>query len=255
MTTALESVEAAALELSTSERAELIERLIDTVLPPPPLHPAWEAEIGRRVAEMDAGLVESLELIAATRWYLDDGGPAVAERFEAAIARALGLLDLMPQLGSPSFPGMRTWALKLSYSLVYRVQGEVMSQRPPRHAASPAAESTASAHSPPCDTASPPKKSLPRSRARNSGFTPSSTAGVSAPSSAAIAADARGHRRRSRRATSRSVTAKATAGNSTISAEKGTAHGQPPLLPRPAAWACSSTATSPIVSDTNIAAL
>ncbi|MBC7483577.1 MAG: hypothetical protein H7337_17150 [Rhizobacter sp.] len=30
----------------------MIERLIDTVLPAPPLHPAWEAEIARRVAEM-----------------------------------------------------------------------------------------------------------------------------------------------------------------------------------------------------------
>lgn len=60
MTITLESVEAAALELSAPERAELIERLIDTVLPPPPLHPAWEAEIARRVAEMDAGAVEGI---------------------------------------------------------------------------------------------------------------------------------------------------------------------------------------------------
>ena len=58
MTTALEDVEAAALRLSAAQRAELIERLIDTVLPAPPLHPAWEAEIARRVADMDAGLTE-----------------------------------------------------------------------------------------------------------------------------------------------------------------------------------------------------
>lgn len=56
----LETVEAAALQLSAEERTEWIERLIDTVLPAPPLHPAWEAEIARRVAEMDAGLVESI---------------------------------------------------------------------------------------------------------------------------------------------------------------------------------------------------
>ena len=56
----LESVEAAAMQLSAQERAELIERLIDTVLPHPPLHPAWEAEIARRVADMDAGLTESI---------------------------------------------------------------------------------------------------------------------------------------------------------------------------------------------------
>jgi len=60
MTASFEAVEAAALQLTEEERAELIERLIDTVSPAPPLHPAWEAEIARRVAEMDAGLGESV---------------------------------------------------------------------------------------------------------------------------------------------------------------------------------------------------
>ena len=60
MNASLDSVEAAALELTAEERVELVERLIDTVVPPPPLHPAWEAEIARRVAELDAGLVESV---------------------------------------------------------------------------------------------------------------------------------------------------------------------------------------------------
>ena len=60
MTASLETVEAAAMQLSAEERGELIERLIDTVLPSPPLHPAWEAEIARRVAEMDAGVVEAI---------------------------------------------------------------------------------------------------------------------------------------------------------------------------------------------------
>ena len=60
MSTTLESVEAAALELTAEERAELIERLIDTVIPAPPLHPAWEAEIARRVAELDAGTLECI---------------------------------------------------------------------------------------------------------------------------------------------------------------------------------------------------
>ena len=54
---ALKAVEAAALQLSAEDRAEMIERLIDT-LNLPPLHPAWEAEITRRVAEIDAGIVE-----------------------------------------------------------------------------------------------------------------------------------------------------------------------------------------------------
>ena len=48
------------MRLSAAQRAELIERLIDTVLPAPPLHPAWEAEIARRVADMDAGLTEPI---------------------------------------------------------------------------------------------------------------------------------------------------------------------------------------------------
>ena len=60
MTASLETVEAAAMQLSAEERGELIERLIDTVLQPPQLHPAWEAEIARRVAEMDAGVVEAI---------------------------------------------------------------------------------------------------------------------------------------------------------------------------------------------------
>lgn len=77
MNATLETVEAAALQLSAGERAELIERLIDTVLPPPPLHPAWEAEIARRVAEMDAGLVEGIpaeQVFAKMRALIDAHG-------------------------------------------------------------------------------------------------------------------------------------------------------------------------------------
>lgn len=76
MTASLETVEEAALRLSAEDRAELIERLIDTVLPPPPLHPAWEAEIARRVAEMDAGLVEGIpaeEVFAQMRAIIEAG--------------------------------------------------------------------------------------------------------------------------------------------------------------------------------------
>ncbi len=59
MSTSLDAVTADALKLSQGDRAELIERLVNTVLPTPPLHPAWEAEIARRIADMDAGLTES----------------------------------------------------------------------------------------------------------------------------------------------------------------------------------------------------
>jgi putative addiction module component (TIGR02574 family) len=80
MSTSLDDVTEQALKLSAEERAELIERLADTVLPAPPLHPAWEAEIARRVAEMDAGLVESIpaEQVFAELRDMIDG--KVAER-------------------------------------------------------------------------------------------------------------------------------------------------------------------------------
>lgn len=60
MSDALKSVEQAALALSAEERAALIDLLIPTVASAPQLHAEWEAEISRRVAEMDAGLVESI---------------------------------------------------------------------------------------------------------------------------------------------------------------------------------------------------
>jgi len=60
MSTSLDDVTAQALKLTAEERAVLIERLAEAGLPAPPLHPAWEEEIARRLAEMDAGLVESI---------------------------------------------------------------------------------------------------------------------------------------------------------------------------------------------------
>lgn len=67
------------------------------------------------------------ELLEATQWYLADGGPAVAEQFEWAVRRALDLLRLMPKLGKPNYPGVRTWAMKrFPYTLAYRIDGEVI---------------------------------------------------------------------------------------------------------------------------------
>lgn len=69
-----------------------------------------------------------LELLEATRWYLADGGPAVAEQFEWAVERALRLLAFMPRLGTGSYPGVRTWPLKgFPYTLVYRTTGKFIS--------------------------------------------------------------------------------------------------------------------------------
>lgn len=68
------------------------------------------------------------ELLEATRWCLDNQGPVVAEQFEWAVQRALRLLAFMPRLGSPSYPGVRTWPLKqFPYTLVYRVTGDLIS--------------------------------------------------------------------------------------------------------------------------------
>lgn len=67
------------------------------------------------------------ELLDATQWYLADGGIAAAERFEWAVTRAIRFLEYMPQLGTPSYPGLRTWPLKnFPYTLVYRVRGELI---------------------------------------------------------------------------------------------------------------------------------
>lgn len=67
------------------------------------------------------------ELLEATRWYLAYGGEPVAEQFESAVQRGLRLLEFMPRLGRPGFPGVRTWPLKhFPYTLVYRVKGGVI---------------------------------------------------------------------------------------------------------------------------------
>ena len=78
MSTSLDAVTADALKLSQGDRTELIERLVHTVLPAPPLHPAWEAEIARRIADMDAGLTESCsaeEVMAELRSMIEAHDP------------------------------------------------------------------------------------------------------------------------------------------------------------------------------------
>jgi putative addiction module component (TIGR02574 family) len=62
MAASLERVIEAALELTESERAELITTLISTFSPADgaSLDDAWLAEISRRSAEFDAGSVQAL---------------------------------------------------------------------------------------------------------------------------------------------------------------------------------------------------
>jgi putative addiction module component (TIGR02574 family) len=74
MSTSLDSVTAQAMNLSPADCAELIERLVSKVMPAPPLHPSWDAEIARRVAELDAGMVKSIpsgEVFAKARALID----------------------------------------------------------------------------------------------------------------------------------------------------------------------------------------
>ena len=60
MDVAFDSVLQAALALPLDKREQLIDSLAATLPSPivPPLHPAWQAEIERRSAEFDAGLVQ-----------------------------------------------------------------------------------------------------------------------------------------------------------------------------------------------------
>lgn len=67
------------------------------------------------------------ELLAALQRYRDQAGSPVADRFDDSVRRALMRLLQMPELGSPAAAGLRTWPLRhFPYTLVYRVQGEVL---------------------------------------------------------------------------------------------------------------------------------
>jgi len=67
MPTSIEAIEAQAMKLSPDERAALGERLLMSVAPSQALHPDWEAEIARRVADMDAGRTHFISAEEALR--------------------------------------------------------------------------------------------------------------------------------------------------------------------------------------------
>jgi putative addiction module component (TIGR02574 family) len=56
----VETLEAAALHLSTGERARLVERLITSLDADPEVEEAWAAEIERRQAQIESGAVSPL---------------------------------------------------------------------------------------------------------------------------------------------------------------------------------------------------
>ena len=60
MASSLQAVEAAALELSPEERAQLAQRLLSSLARDPDVEAAWDAEIRRRVAELESGVMDTI---------------------------------------------------------------------------------------------------------------------------------------------------------------------------------------------------
>ena len=70
MSSQLESVEAEAMKLSAEERAQLADRLIASLFEDAESEDAWEVEVERRIAEIEAGrskLIPASEAIARAR--------------------------------------------------------------------------------------------------------------------------------------------------------------------------------------------
>ena len=59
MDSSLQEVEAAALELSSEERAQLAQRLLSSLPRDPEVEARWDAEIRRRVAELESGAMDT----------------------------------------------------------------------------------------------------------------------------------------------------------------------------------------------------
>ncbi len=59
-TETVETLEAAALQLTPADRARLVEKLIATLDADPEVEEAWAAEVERRQAEMENGTVSLL---------------------------------------------------------------------------------------------------------------------------------------------------------------------------------------------------
>lgn len=60
MASSLHAVEAAALELSPEERAQLAQRLLSSLARDPEIEAAWDAEIRRRVADLESGAMHTI---------------------------------------------------------------------------------------------------------------------------------------------------------------------------------------------------
>ena len=60
MASSLQAVEAAALELSPEERAQLAQRLLSSLTRDPEVEAAWDVEIRRRVGELESGAMNAI---------------------------------------------------------------------------------------------------------------------------------------------------------------------------------------------------
>ena len=60
MSISIESIEAQAMKLSPDERADLADRLWTSVAEQADIDAAWDVEIERRIAQLDAGEVEGV---------------------------------------------------------------------------------------------------------------------------------------------------------------------------------------------------
>ena len=70
MKTTLHGITTEALKLPNNEREALIDTLVASVVPPSPLHPEWEAEIARRLVDIETGhvtLIPSEQVFAEVR--------------------------------------------------------------------------------------------------------------------------------------------------------------------------------------------
>jgi putative addiction module component (TIGR02574 family) len=90
MSATLNAVESAAMELTDDERAELAISLIASIrTPAPSLHPAWEAEIAHRVADLESGRMATVsgeEALAEIQEILNNHPDPIAA-FDSLLAR------------------------------------------------------------------------------------------------------------------------------------------------------------------------
>lgn len=60
MATSIQDVKAAALDLSAEDRAELAQRLLSSLDRDPEVEAAWNEEIRRRIADLEAGRMTTI---------------------------------------------------------------------------------------------------------------------------------------------------------------------------------------------------